>query len=156
MQVSRNYRSNKAFIQLRPVSLGLILCLQISFLWLAGCSPKTDSIKQVDSILPTVDAATLPDAIKSLLAQSDTQYFNNNLTGSLATLERALRINPRYAEVWSRMAQVYLKQGKVEQAIQHAKRSNSVITGNVPLREFNDQIIAAGSGSNSDMQEQTR
>ncbi|VAW57839.1 hypothetical protein MNBD_GAMMA07-440, partial [hydrothermal vent metagenome] len=42
---------------------------------------------------------------------------------------------------WSRMAQVYLDQGKLEQAKQHAKRSNSVIKNNVQFKSFNNHII---------------
>ena len=99
--------------------------------------------------MPVADSAQLPDVIKSLISQSDKQYLNNDFAGALATLERAVRINPRYAEVWSRMAQVYLKQGKLEQARQHAKRSNSVIKNNDSLRKFNNKIIRPGSSEAS-------
>jgi len=109
-----------------------------------GCAQlKPATVKSTESILPIADSVKLPDVIKTLLAKSDTQYFDDNFTGSLATLERAVRINPRHAEVWSRMAQVYLKLGNEEQAIQHAKRSNSVIKNNIRLKEFNNEIITS-------------
>jgi len=102
---------------------------------------KIETLDSATGILPVADNTHLPDVIKTLLAQSDKQFSNNDLTGSLATLERALRINPKYAEVWSRMAVIYLKQGKYEQARQHAKRSNSVIKNNTELKAFNHKII---------------
>jgi len=112
-------------------------------LMFTGCTQlKPASVNSVNSILPVTDNVNLPDVIKTLLTKSDTQYFNDNFTGSLATLERAVRINPRHAEVWSRMAQVYLKLGNEEQAIQHAKRSNSVIKNNTQLKAFNNKIIS--------------
>ena len=117
----------------------------MSLLWLSGCTQYLPSSETTTttSILPVSDSRHLPDVIKALLKQSDTQYLNNDFTGSLATLERAIRINPRHAEVWSRMAQVYLKQGEFEQAREHAKRSNSVIKDNALLREFNNKIISS-------------
>lgn len=146
MQVSRNYRTNKTFLQLITNNLIFILWLPLLVLLLTACAPQQWIEKPSGGVLPVADNAQLPDVIKSLISQSDNQYLNNEFTGALATLERALRINPRYAEVWSRMAQIYLKQGKVQQAQQHAKRSNSVIKDNRSLREFNNAIIATEPG----------
>ena len=144
MQVSRNHRTNKTFFQIE--SLFKLATLSILFLWLAGCAQtKPGDVDSAKSVLPVADSRHLPDVIKTLIKQSDEQYLNHNLPGSLATLERAVRINPRHAEVWSRMAQVYLKQGNLEQAKQHAKRSNSVLKNNAQLKAFNDGIIAARS-----------
>ena len=145
MQVSRIHRTYQTFIQLRPNNLILILLLQFSTLWLTACAPQMISQQSETGILPVADNAQLPDVMKSLISQSDNQYLNNDFSGALATLERAVRINPRYAEVWSRMAQIYLTQGKVEQARQHAKRSNSVIKDNNQLRDFNNSIITPDS-----------
>ena len=121
------------------------LLLFLSVFLLTACAPQSVIDKPATGVLPIADNPQLPDVIKSLISQSDSQYINNDFAGALATLERAVRINPRYAEVWSRMAQVYLKQGKLEQARQHAKRSNSVIKNNDSLREFNNQIIKPNS-----------
>jgi len=144
MQISRNYRANKTFFQInRSVFLGLVSILLVALL---GCvQPRQHVEVSANNILPVADNRNLPDVIKSLIQQSDEQFMNHNLSGSLATLERAVRINPRHAEVWSRMAQIYLQQGNIEQAKQHAKRSNSVIKNNTPLKAFNDNIIAPTS-----------
>jgi len=144
MPVSRNHRTDKTFFQLE--SLFKLASVFVLLLWLTGCAQtKLGEVDSVESILPVADSHNLPDVIKTLIKQSDEQYLNLNLPGSLATLERAVRINPRQAEVWSRMAQVYLKQGNLEQAKQHAKRSNSVLKNNTQLKAFNDRIIAATS-----------
>jgi len=145
MQVSRIYRTNKTFLQLAPKQQVFFLLLSFSVFLLTACAPQAVIDKPATGVLPVADNPQLPDVIKSLISQSDSQYINNDFAGALATLERAVRINPRYAEVWSRMAQVYLKQGKLEQARQHAKRSNSVIKNNDSLREFNNQIINPNS-----------
>ncbi|RDH83715.1 MAG: hypothetical protein DIZ80_06125 [endosymbiont of Galathealinum brachiosum] len=151
MQISRIYRANQTFLQLK--SILLFVLFQSALMCLPGCSPVSTNVKSVNSILPVSDSSNLPEVIKSLLSQSDVQYTKNDLSGALVTLERAIRINPRYAEVWSRMAQVYLKQGDYEQAKQHAKRSNSVIKNNIRLKDFNNQIII--QQSNNIIQEQS-
>jgi len=122
-----------------------MLAIVVSNLLLCCAQPKLDTAEVTNSVLPVVDSRDLPEVIQLLIQQSDQQYLNQNLAGSLATLERAVRINPRHAEVWSRMAQIYLKQGNVEQAIQHAKRSNSVLKNNASLKAFNENIIMPNS-----------
>lgn len=141
MQIRRNLRSNKTFFQLIPARLLCSLPFIMVLMFSACTQHKIETLDSATGILPVADNTHLPDVIKTLLAQSDKQFSNNDLTGSLATLERALRINPKYAEVWSRMAVIYLKQGKYEQARQHAKRSNSVIKNNTELKAFNHKII---------------
>jgi len=144
MQVSRNHRTDKTFFQLGLIYK--IAALLVLLLWLGGCTQtRPGEADPANRVLPVEDSYDLPDVIKTLINQSDEQYLNQNLAGSLATLERAIRINPRHGEVWSRMAQVYLKLGNLEQAKQHAKRSNSVLKNNPQLKAFNDRIIATGS-----------
>ena len=151
MQISWIYRTNQTLLQLKSILLFLLLLGAL--LCLSGCSPISTTVQSENSILPVSDSANLPEVIKSLLSQSDALYLQNDLSGALVTLERAIRINPRYAEVWSRMAQIYLKQGHYEQARQHAKRSNSVIKNNTQLNDFNNKIIV--KQSNDEIQGQS-
>ncbi len=140
MQISGNYRANQAFLQIKLTAKYVLVFILL--LGVLSCSQSTfKSVDSVSRILPVADSPDLPAVIQSLISQSDEQYQNHNFSGSLATLERAVRINPRYAEVWSRMAQIYLKLGNLDQAKQHAKRSNSVIKNNLQLKMFNDKII---------------
>ncbi len=138
MQIRRIIISNQAFIRLIRFCSFFIVSL---FLLSSCATPKPDTPEKPFSILPVTDSRQLPGVIVELLRQADTQYQQENFSSSLATLERAVRINPRYPEVWSRMAQVYLQQGKIEQARQHAKRSNSYIKNNALLQEFNNNLI---------------
>ena len=142
MQVSRNYRSNQTFLRLtHRFALCFILFGGLFFISACGQLPESVAPDTAKSILPVADSAELPEVIRSLVKQSDKEYLNNNLAASLATLERAVRINPRYPEVWSRMAKVLAQQGNMEQAMQYAKRSNSVLKNNLQLNSFNQKII---------------
>jgi tetratricopeptide (TPR) repeat protein len=122
-------------------ALYLILFTGLVLISACGQSPKPVTPDAAESILPVADSAELPVVIRSLVQQSDREYFSNNLAASLATLERAIRINPRYPEVWSRMAMVLAQQGSLEQAMQYAKRSNNVLKNNPQLNSFNQKII---------------
>ncbi len=145
MQISRNYRTDKAFLQLTQGGV-LIALVVITLLELSGCAQiRHNNVAASNSRLPVADSYDLPVVIKTLISQSDDQYAAHNLADSLATLERAIRINPRIGEIWSRMAQIYFEQGKFEQASQHAKRSNSVIKNNPQLKVFNDSFIVPSS-----------
>lgn len=141
MQISRNHRTNQTFLQIKS---GLFLsAILIVLLAMGGCvQPKHTAVNSAQRMLPMVNNPHLPEVIIALINQSDEQYFKHDLNAALATLERAVRIDPRLPEVWSRMAQVYLDQGKLEQARQHAKRSNSVLKNNMALKDFNDNIIS--------------
>lgn len=103
---------------------------------------ETQEKEAQPQVLPVPDSEQLPDVIKALLKKSDEQYLAGDFNASLETLERALRINPAFAEVWSRMAQAYLMKDNLEQARQYAQRSNSVVQrNNSALQKFNTEII---------------
>jgi len=99
-----------------------------------------DEIRAV-SILPVPDSPELPAVIKRLMTLADEQYHQSKTSDSIVTLERAIRIKPRYPEIWSRMAAVYAHLGKMSQAKQYAERSNTYIKNNHPLKSFNDELI---------------
>lgn len=137
MQKWRYFPTNKTIIQLvwvAPFIMGALLLLSCTSSNIAKQSTQL-------SMLPVSDSHLLPQVIKSLLDQADTLYLQGRYTESLAALERAVRIKPRHAEIWSRMAQVYYKQNKFQQAEQHARRSNSYIQNNQPLKNYNDNLI---------------
>ena len=146
-------QSNKTFIQLTSlnqtslrrfglaqfVNTGILLIL-LSLL--ASCAQLNSGLNSGhDGVLPVADNRHMPAVIKGLLEQADQQFLQGEYNESLATLERALRIKPRSPETWSRMAQVYLYQGKFPQTRQHAERSNSYIKDNEGLKYFNNKLI---------------
>lgn len=59
-----------------------------------------------------------------------------------ATLERALRLQPKNALLWHRLGALRLQQRNWPQAINLASKSNSLAAGNYSLQAANWQIIA--------------
>jgi Tfp pilus assembly protein PilF len=71
------------------------------------------------------------------------------LSNAAASLERALRIEPRNPRLWQELARVRLKQGQYAQAESLALRSNSWAGTDQSLREENSRIIAEARASGS-------
>lgn len=139
-----SFSSNQTILQLALISSVL------ASVFIAGCTNiplPADSGQAAPvasaSILPVADSKELPAVILNLMTLADQQYFDNRVDDAIATLERAIRIRPRYPEIWSRMAYIYIQQGKLEQAFQYAQRSNSYINLNPRLKSFNDELIAS-------------
>ena len=86
--------------------------------------------------------ANLPPAIRSLISQADTHFQDRQWSKAISVLERALRINKRQPEIWTRMAVAYQGKGEFEQSIQMAQRSNSYARKNIDLQAYNWQIIS--------------
>ncbi len=60
-----------------------------------------------------------------------------------ATIERALRIEPKNALLWHRLAAVRMQQQQWQQAIAMAKKSNALAGNNTQLKSDNWAVIAA-------------
>jgi len=91
---------DKTLIQLIKIKfIGIVF---VSML-LSACAYRSDlPVTTQASILPVSDSREIPDAIKDLLNQADQKYMQGDYQGSIATLERAIRINPRYPEICGR------------------------------------------------------
>ena len=79
----------------------------------------------------------LSPAITSLLQKADESIDKQQWQQAIASLERALRINGKQAEAWTRLAIVYLGQYNPQQSIHMAKRSNSYSRNNQSLQAYN-------------------
>ena len=64
------------------------------------------------------------------------------LSNAAASLERALRIEPRNPRLWQELARVRLQQGQYAQAESLAARSNAWAGGDTALRAENARIIS--------------
>ena len=99
---------------------------------------KTTTIqkgKAVDSQKETVIAALMTDA---------EQYSNQGKTEqAIATIERALRIEPKNALLWHQLAAIRMQQQQWQQAIAMARKSNALAGGNTRLKSDNWALIAA-------------
>jgi len=131
--------------QVQVVIMSLLLAL-------AGCTtvPKpTDSrstelpITSGESARPN-ESATLQagSGALAMLAKAD-EYMQMRKFGlAIATLERALRMEPRNPWIWSRLAAAHLEEKNLQQAAHLATKSNALIGEDHPLRALNNSIIA--------------
>jgi len=101
---------------------------------------------EVVSMLPVPDSTQLPAVIKRLMDLADQQYYKSKIPEAVSTLERAIRIKPHYPEIWARMAFVYSSLGEFGRSIKFAERSNTYLSNNHPLKQFNDELIASAKG----------
>jgi tetratricopeptide (TPR) repeat protein len=92
--------------------------------------------------LPAPSAHSENLAIAGLLLGARTDAAAGRLANAAASLERALRIEPRNPRLWQELARVRLKQGDYAQAESTAARSNSWVGSDNALRAENWRIIA--------------
>ncbi len=92
--------------------------------------------------LPAPPAHTENLAIAGLLLGARTDAAAGRLANAAASLERALRIEPRNPRLWQELARVRLKQGDYAQAESTAARSNSWAGSDNALRADNWRLIA--------------
>jgi tetratricopeptide (TPR) repeat protein len=112
---------------------------------LAGCATV-----QAPAPGPGPEPAPLPEpaartenlAIAGLLEGARTDAAAGRLANAAASLERALRIEPRNPRLWQELARVRLKQGDYAQAESTASRSSSWAGSDNALRAENWRLIA--------------
>ena len=90
---------------------------------------------------PYVSRETTP-ALLALLSDADRQLGSGQLDNAATTLERAIRIKPKSAELWHRMARLRLQQHQPGQAENLAKKSNVLAKGDRDLTRRNLGVIA--------------
>ena len=114
-----------------------IITLVLSLL-LTACSSTPQQV------MPMMDISSDQDAHRattSLLAKVDVQEGAQNWERAAALLERALRIEPRNAQLWHRLAQIRLQQGQYHAAENLARKSNTLARGDDQLQERNARLL---------------
>ncbi len=92
---------------------------------------------------PRFKAKPISSAAVSNLIQTATQQKNaGNMIGAAATMERALRIEPRNAHLWNQLAAIRLMQKQYHQAEDLASKSNALAAADRDLRRDNWLLIA--------------
>lgn len=81
-------------------------------------------------------------AVTNLHADARKQLAAKQYNGAASTLERALRIAPRNAELWHSLAVVRLQQRRWDMARNMAAKSNSLAAANRVLQAKNWRLIA--------------
>lgn len=126
-----------------------------SLIVLSACSQqptKSDALIPVEeryvpsdniSTTPTTSADNVqPTVIAALIDQANNHAAAGNTGKAIASLERALRIEPGNALLWHRFALVRLQQNDWQQAIALARKSNALALDDAPLKSQNWSIIA--------------
>ena len=81
-------------------------------------------------------------AVVALLDDADRQRRGGDVAGAVATTERALRIEPRNAHLWNRLAHLRYTQGRYDMASDIAAKSNDLAGGDLSLQRDNWRLIA--------------
>ena len=81
-------------------------------------------------------------AVAGLIESARADAAAGKLTTAAASIERALRIEPRNPRLWQELARVRLQQEQFVQAENMAKRSNSFAGSDNALRAENWRLIA--------------
>lgn len=87
------------------------------------------------SPLPVEPPLSLPSSSPAagLLAEVEEAMASGDLERAGAVCERALRIAPREGLLWLRMAEIRLRQQRLEEALGFAQRAESLAGGNMQL-----------------------
>ena len=130
----------------------------IASLFLAGCAVGTPG---TESPAPGVENPPLPAppeqaqpresvAIAGLVDSARADEAAGRLPNAAASLERALRIEPRNPRLWQELARVRLRQGDYAQAENLAQRSNTWGGTDNRLRAENWSLIAQSRQARGD------
>ncbi len=105
------------------------LVLALLFYSISGCSVTPNSPAESSHVNNT------------LIAQAEVKIANGETPQAIAILERAVRLQPRNAHAWLKLAELYLAQGKYRKAEQFAGRAKQFSAGNRQLLHRSKQII---------------
>ena len=100
---------------------------------------------QTSAYEPQVAVAVSPRysmPVAALLEEASRQEAANDLTAAVGSVERALRIEPRNAHVWHRLASLRMQQGRHAMAVELAAKSNSLAGGDAELVRHNWRLMA--------------
>jgi Tfp pilus assembly protein PilF len=118
---------------------------------LAGCATPPPAPEQPPAAPPPKEVPAPPQAqttaVASLMDSARADTAAGRLTNAAASLERALRIEPRNARLWHELAQVRLRQRDYAQADSLATRSNTLAGNDAELRAANQRLIEEARGA---------
>ncbi len=85
---------------------------------------------------------TYSTPVEELLQLSKQQQGEGKLVAAVASVERALRIEPRNAYLWNRLAHLRLEQGQGGRAVELAAKSRSLAGADNSLKADNWRLAA--------------
>ena len=89
-------------------------------------------------------------AVVSLMDQARTEASEGRLGNAAASMERAIRLEPKNARLWQELARLRLNQRDYVQAENVALRSNALTRGDYGIRTENWNIIAQAREARGD------
>ena len=125
----------------------------LPLLILAGCTAPPPAPERTPEPHPPPVAAPAPKeniAIAGLMESARADAAAGKLPNAAASLERALRIEPRNPRLWHELARVRFQQGQHAQAENVAVRSNSFAGDDKALRAENWKLIAETRNARGD------
>ena len=135
--------------------------LVLLFALLAGCATPPPEPAPPGAPVPAPAPETVPAppppvarseniAVAGLMETARADAAAGKLVNAAASIERALRIEPRNPRLWQELARVRLKQGQFLQAEQVAARSSSWAGKDNALRAENWRLIAEARDARGD------
>ncbi len=132
---------------MRPMRFAAVVLL------LAACTSAPTPVEQAPAPLPPeVQQPRENTPIAGLMESARADAAAGRLPNAAASLERALRIEPRNPRLWQELARVRLKQGEFAQAESVALRSNAWAGADPALRTENWRLIAEAREARGDAQ----
>ena len=127
------------------------ILLALLALIVAGCATVyAPAPGPVPEPVPAPEAPVGSPAVVALFDGARADSAAGRLSNAAASLERALRIEPRNPRLWQELARVRLAQGDWAQAESVARRSNSWAGGDAALRAENWRLIAQAREARGD------
>lgn len=114
--------------------------------------PATPPVAIVAPGVGTQSAHPGREAVASLATKARREQKAGEWDAAAATLERALRLDPRNADLWHQMAGVHLDQKHWRQAAEFASRSNALAVDDKDLQARNWRLIARAREMSGDPQ----
>ncbi len=120
-------------------------CLALLVLLVAGCAVVKEEPAPTPAPgeipVPAAPARAENVAIAGLMQSARADSAAGRLANAAASLERALRIEPRNPRLWHELARVRLMEGDYAQAESVAARSNAWAGSDQGLRAANQRLI---------------
>ncbi len=137
--------------------LGLVAALALGLIG-CGMAPPMDQASSLEmgqgmgGLSSPSSLSQDNSAVVALLTNAHEQMLAGDYEQASAALERALRLEPRNAMLWHRLAQVRLGQGQWRNAIEFAAKSNSLAGGQQDLQASNWLVIAQAKQRQGDLE----